>query len=124
MFKAFVGKLTCGVALLVGFVACGAGSEEAYEELDAPSAAEAISEENSTPAQDSVVDAAALLEGADTSASVDPSGLVFVDCYANLVTCFPDRDAIFEQTGVVCVCQAPDLDQFCGSSLVDLECNL
>jgi len=62
--------------------------------------------------------------GADPSASVVPSGLVFVDCFGSLATCFDARDAIFEQTRVFCVCQPPDLDQFCGSSLVDLECNL
>ena len=63
-------------------------------------------------------------DGADASAAVAASGLVFVDCYLNLASCFRDRDLIFQQTRIVCVCQPPDLDQFCGTSLVDLECNL
>jgi hypothetical protein len=128
MFKVFMTKLAVGVALLVGFVACGAGSEETTEDLAAPSVGdvpEASGGEVAAASPKATGDGEkSSATGADTSAAVEPSALVCVDCYGSLATCFTDRDAIFEQAGVVCVCQPPDLDQCCTSSLVDLECNL
>lgn len=128
MFKAFIGKLTCGVALLVGFAACGA-SDEAYDDLAAPSAVdgtEAGEGEASAATQSVAADGADEAVGgdADPSAAVEASGFVLVDCFVSVAACFPVRDAIFAQSGVFCVCQPPDLDQNCGGNLVDLECNL
>lgn len=128
MFK----NVTCGVALLIGFVACGAGSEEASEDLAAPSV---IGEEASNDESPAASSNAALSgdqesvggedkSAEDTSAEVQASGLVCTACYSSLPPCFEDRDAIFDETGVVCVCQPPDLDQCCGSNQFDLECNL
>jgi hypothetical protein len=128
MFKVFMAKLTVGAALLVGFAACGAGSEETPEDLAAPAVgdeAEASGGEVAAASPNATTDGEeASASGADTSAAVEPSALVCIDCYGTLATCFTDRDAIFQQTGVVCVCQPPDLDQCCTPSLVDLECNL
>jgi hypothetical protein len=63
---------------------------------------------------------------ADASAAVVPSTLVDIDCYVNLTTCFQDRDAIFANSGIVCVCQPPSLFNSCQTApfLVDLSCNL
>jgi hypothetical protein len=128
MFKVFMGKLACGVALSVGFVACGAGSEETPEDFatsDVGDGAEVISGEATEADPNAAAGGEEAAVGdAETSAAVEGSGLQLVDCYLNLVTCFPDRDRIFEETGILCVCQAPDLDQRCGTGLVDLECNI
>jgi hypothetical protein len=126
MFKVFIGKLACGAALLVGFAACGASTEGGVEDFAEPNAGEELeaSSEASVAAANAAAEGDDVAAGADTSAAVEGSGLQVVDCYLNLVTCFPDRDRIFEETGILCVCQNPDLDQFCGTSLVDLECNI
>jgi hypothetical protein len=61
--------------------------------------------------------------GGSPSAAVLASTLVTVDCFINLTTCFASRDAIFQQSRVVCVCQPPSFLTDCGS-LVTMQCNL
>lgn len=127
MFKAIIAKVTCGAALLIGFVACSAGSEEFSEDLAAGGETEALeASSGDTSAASLQVDreSEATSTGANASAEVEASGLVCTDCYVSLPPCFEDRDAIFEETGILCVCQPPDLDQCCASNQVDLECNL
>lgn len=127
MFKAVIGKLACGAVLLIGFTACGAGSEGATEDQVAPSAGTGLDASGEISAMLSRAAAnaeEAAPEAGDTSADVEASGLVCTECYVSLPPCFVDRDAVFAQTGILCVCQPPDLDQCCSTDTVDLECNL
>jgi hypothetical protein len=64
--------------------------------------------------------------GADVSAAVVPSGLVNVNCHASLTACFNERDQIFEETRIVCVCQPPSIFNSCQLApfTIDLDCNL